>query len=38
MAWRFSFAPFGEPGRVTIKVFFLTPATGLDIMATETGE
>lgn len=33
-AWRFSLAPLGEPGSVIIKVPFLTPATGLDIMAT----
>lgn len=33
-AWRFSLAPFGDPGRVMSKVPFLTPATGLDIIAT----
>src|SRR4051812_20125439 len=34
-ASRFSLAPFGDPGRVNIKVFFLTPATGLAISATD---
>lgn len=33
-AWRFSLAPFGEPGTVMMTVLFLTPATGLDIIAT----
>lgn len=33
-AWRFSLAPFGDPGRVISRDPFLTPATGLDIMAT----
>ena len=32
---KFSFAPFGDPGSVRIRVLFLTPATGLDIMATD---
>lgn len=31
---RFSLAPFGEPGNVMISDLFLTPATGLDIIAT----
>lgn len=35
-ACRFSLAPFGEPGRVTMMVLFRTPATGLDIMATRS--
>jgi hypothetical protein len=34
IASRFSLAPFGEPGRVTITVLPRTPATGLDIIAT----
>lgn len=34
MAWRFSLAPLGEPGKVTMTVLFLTPAVGRDIMAT----
>lgn len=34
-ACRFSLAPFGEPGKVMMILLFLTPATGLDIMATE---
>ena len=33
-ACRFSLAPFGEPGSVTINVLLRTPATGLDITAT----
>lgn len=36
MASRFSLAPLGDPGKVTIRVCFLTPATGLAIMATVT--
>lgn len=35
MACRFSFAPLGEPGKVTMMVLFLTPASGRDIMATK---
>jgi len=31
---RFSVAPFGEPGSVTIIVLPLTPATGRDIIET----
>lgn len=34
-ASRFSLAPFGDPGRVNIRVFFLTPATGLAMSATD---
>lgn len=34
IAWRFSVAPFGEPGRVTMMVLLRTPAAGRDIMAT----
>ena len=33
IANKFSFAPFGEPGRVISSVLFLTPATGLDMSA-----
>jgi hypothetical protein len=33
MACKFSLAPFGEPGSVTMIVLFRTPATGLDIIA-----
>lgn len=32
---KFSFAPFGEPGNVTMSVLFLTPATGRDMTANE---
>jgi hypothetical protein len=32
-ACKFSLAPFGDPGRVMMTVWFLTPATGRDIMA-----
>lgn len=34
MASRFSFAPFGEPGKVTTIDLLLTPAVGRDIIAT----
>ena len=30
---RFSFAPFGEPGRVKMSELFRTPATGRDMTA-----
>lgn len=33
---KFSFAPFGDPGNVNIKVLLRTPATGRDMMATDT--
>lgn len=33
-ACKFSLAPLGEPGKVMMRVLFLTPATGLDIIAT----
>jgi hypothetical protein len=33
-ASRFSLAPFGDPGKVKIKVFFRSPATGLAMSAT----
>lgn len=34
-ASRFSVAPFGDPGRVSITVLLRTPATGRDIIATK---
>jgi len=31
---KFSFAPLGDPGNVSIRELFLTPAMGRDMMAT----